>query len=60
MIMPRTISLTEYKPATFSAEEISVEEGESIWQKHHTKVDIEFPSPKTKGDWRLSCCSWTS
>ena len=58
MIMPRTISLTEYKPATFSAEEISVEEGESIWQKHHTKVDIEFPSPKTKGDWRLSCQGW--
>ncbi len=58
MIMPRAISLTEYKPATFSSNEISDEEGKSIWQKYHNKLDIEFPSPKTKGDWRLSCQGW--
>lgn len=58
MIMPRSILLTEYKPATFSAMEISVNEGESIWQQFRSKVEIEFPSPKTKGDWSLTCQGW--
>ena len=58
MIKPRTLSLTEYKPATFSADEISSAEGEALWQQHQKKVHVEFPSPITKGQWRLSSQGW--
>lgn len=57
-MMPRTLSLTEYKSATFSAEEISDAEGEALWQQYQKKVDVEFPSPKTKGQWSLSSQGW--
>ncbi len=61
MILPRTLSLTEYKPATFSAEEISYAEGEALYKQYHDKVKkvlVEFPSPITKGQWRLSSQGW--
>ena len=58
MMKPRTLSLTEYKPATFSADEISNAEGEALWQQYQKKVLVEFPSPITKGQWRLSSQGW--
>ena len=58
MMTPRTLSLTEYNPATFSAVEISSAEGEALWQQHQKKVHVEFPSPITNGQWRLSSQGW--
>ena len=58
MMMPRTLSLTEYKQATFSADEISNAEGEALWWQYSKKVMVEFPSPITRGQWRLSSQGW--
>ena len=58
LMTPRTLSLTEYQPTTFSASEISGAEGEALWQHWQKKVCVEFPSPKTKGQWSLSSQGW--
>ncbi|MEJ7591983.1 MAG: hypothetical protein WKF77_10570 [Planctomycetaceae bacterium] len=55
---PRTVSLTEYQPTGFSATEISSAEGETLWQHWQKKVFVEFPSPKTQGEWRLTSQGW--
>jgi len=57
-MMPRTLSLTEYQPTGFSATEISIAEGEALWQQFQKKVNVEFPSPKTQGEWRLTSQGW--
>ena len=57
-MIPRTLSLTEYQATTFSASEISNTEGETLWQHWQKKMNVEFPSPKTKGQWILSSQGW--
>ncbi len=57
-MMPRTLSLTEYQPAEFAATEISNAEGEALWQRWQKKMNVEFPSPKTQGEWRLTSQGW--
>lgn len=50
---PRLISLTEYRPSTFTETEISRDEGVLTWQTYPEFLDVEFPSPKTKQRWAL-------
>lgn len=55
---PRTLSLTEYQPTPFSETEISDAEGEALWQRWQKEVNVEFPSPKTQEEWRLTSQGW--
>lgn len=52
------IVLTEYVPVYLPAENLSMEQGETLWQQYSTQIQVEFPSPKTKGQWQLTAQGW--
>lgn len=54
----RIHDLREYERVRLHGGELTSEEGEILWQKHRSRVSIEFPSPKTEGQWELSCQGW--
>lgn len=37
---------------------LTEEEGEQIWKQYNKQIEIEFPSPKTGGKWRLKPQGW--
>lgn len=52
------IELTEYAPRTFTRDQLSYEQGEAIYRRWGTKVEVEFPSPKTLNEWRITPSGW--
>lgn len=54
----RVYSLREYERVCLRREELTAEEGESLWEKHRSRIAIEFPSPKTGGKWELCSLGW--
>ena len=50
--------LTEYIPEEFAREEIPDAVGEALWRNYGEKVQVEFPSPATEGNWRLTAQGW--
>jgi 5-methylcytosine-specific restriction enzyme subunit McrC len=54
----RLIELTEYSPARFAPDRIPREVGERLWREYGNQIDVEFPSPKTGGEWELTCQGW--
>ncbi len=54
----QTIELTEYQPASFPAEAISPEIGQALWEKYGQQVEVQEPSFKTGGRWRLTAQGW--
>jgi len=48
------ITLEEYETEEFNEADIPVEIGEEIWEEYGDKIDIEFPTRKTGGKWRLT------
>ncbi|MGC9385044.1 MAG: McrC family protein [Kosmotogaceae bacterium] len=50
----KIIELQEFSKKTLLREDLPSELGETLWQKHKEKVDVEFPSPKTEGKWELT------
>lgn len=52
------IALTEYAPRDFARGQLSDEEGEAIYRRWGSKVDVEFPSPKTMNAWRITPRGW--
>lgn len=55
---PRVIFLTEYEPAYFAPPEISMEAGEILFRHYANQVEVEFPTLKTGGQWRLRSLGW--
>lgn len=55
---PRTISLIEYQTARFAQAEIPEETGKILLYHYKNQVDIEFPTPKTEGQWQLRALGW--
>ncbi len=53
-----TITLTEYTPQRLTATTLSTAEGEHLWRTYGRYVGVEFPSPKTEGDWQLTASGW--
>lgn len=51
--MPDVIELTEYQKETLPKEAFPVEQGELLWRNFGSKVSVDFPSPKTDGNWVL-------
>lgn len=49
--------LEEFDPQEYSVAELPYELGEQLWREYGMsprKLDVEFPSPKTNGRWRLT------
>lgn len=54
----RVHDLREYERVRLHGTALTAQEGEVLWQNHRSRVAIEFPSPKTEGQWELSCQGW--
>jgi 5-methylcytosine-specific restriction enzyme subunit McrC len=54
----QTLILTEYVPLRLPADTLSAMEGEALWQRYGKYVAVEFPSPKTEGQWQLTSQGW--
>ncbi len=52
------IDLTEYEPEFFSTDAFPNALGELLWQKYGDKIQVDFPSPKTANQWRLTSLGW--
>jgi 5-methylcytosine-specific restriction enzyme subunit McrC len=53
--------LIEYQPKLFSADAISSELGELLWQSYGNSskiITVEFPTPVTGNQWRLTSQGW--
>lgn len=54
----RTIELVEHLPRQLAPEELSAPAGELLWRNYGAQVAVEFPSPKSEGQWQLTAQSW--
>ncbi|MBD2294557.1 hypothetical protein H6G06_13985 [Anabaena sphaerica FACHB-251] len=52
------IEITEYQNKYFSHDEISEEYGITLYEKYQNQVDVEFPSYKTRYQWKLTAKGW--
>lgn len=57
-IESRFIPLVEHIPTPHLQMEIPYTIGEMLWQQYQTQVKVEFPSPVTQGQWRLTNNGW--
>ena len=52
------LSLTEYVPQRLPKEYIPESLGETLWKKYSSQITVDFPSPKTEGQWQLTSQGW--
>ncbi|GIK38544.1 MAG: hypothetical protein BroJett011_23770 [Chloroflexota bacterium] len=55
---PQIIELTEYQPAHFPAAAIPLSVGQALWESYRQQVEVQEPSFKTGGQWRLTAQGW--
>ncbi|MEB3180615.1 MAG: restriction endonuclease [Nostocaceae cyanobacterium] len=55
---PRIIELVEYRPVLLARSEIPDAVGEVLWRNYDSQIAVEFPSPKTRNQWRLTARGW--
>jgi len=58
ILMKRTIVLSEYQPRLFPADALCEATAQRLWQHHARLVSVDFPSPKTAGQWQLTAQGW--
>lgn len=51
--MTEIIELTEYSDKYLPRGKMLAESGSDLYESHGSKLDIEFPTPKTKNRWKL-------
>ncbi|MGK7923870.1 MAG: McrC family protein [Spirulina sp.] len=56
MQKPKIIELKEYEAKMLPS--LPEELGNKLWQEYRQKIDVEFPSPKTKGQWKITAKGW--
>jgi 5-methylcytosine-specific restriction enzyme subunit McrC len=54
----RVHDLREHERVLLHPKALTPEEGETLWKNHRSRIAIEFPSPKTEGQWELVCLGW--
>ena len=54
----RREELTEFQTRRFARHELSEHLGEKLYREHRTRVDVEFPTPKTDNEWCLTSQGW--
>jgi 5-methylcytosine-specific restriction enzyme subunit McrC len=52
------IILTEYQPARLARADLAETVGELLWRSYGRQISVEFPSPKTGGQWVLTSQGW--
>jgi 5-methylcytosine-specific restriction enzyme subunit McrC len=52
------LELIEYQPRFLEREELSEADGEVIYRRWASRVEIDFPSPKTNHRWKLTSVGW--
>lgn len=55
---PRVIELTEASSSQFPPLALSKAEAELLWRNYGPQVAVDFPSPKTEGQWQLTAQNW--
>lgn len=53
-----SITLFEYDPMHLPGDALSEEAGKILWAEYKEQIDLEIPSFKTKGRWRLKSNGW--
>jgi 5-methylcytosine-specific restriction enzyme subunit McrC len=53
-----TLELKEYQPRLVAHADLSPDDGEYLFRQYAQQVDVEFPSPKTDHQWRLTANGW--
>jgi 5-methylcytosine-specific restriction enzyme subunit McrC len=54
----RIIELTEYVPQLLPRDALPTALGEELWRRYGKQIVVEFPSPKTGGQWQLTAQGW--
>lgn len=54
----RTLDLREYAPTFLARTALSEEEAEVLWRNHQKQINVEYPSPRSSGHWKLSSLGW--
>lgn len=54
----RTINLTEYQPRRLGRTELAETEAEFLWRRYPAQVAVDFPSPKSDGQWQVTALGW--
>ena len=52
------IELTEYRPLLLHRDALPDTLGETLWNEYRSQVEVEFPSPITAQQWRLTAQGW--
>jgi len=55
---PKIVALTEYEATRFAPAEIPTAVGETLLRHYAPQVDVDFPTPKTNGQWQLRSLGW--
>ena len=58
MSQRRTIDLIEYQPRRLARTELAETAGELLWRRYQAQVGVDFPSPKSDGQWQLTALGW--
>lgn len=54
----KTIELQEYRTLSMPATALPESIGTALWKRYGSKVEVEFPSPKTANQWQLTPQGW--
>lgn len=54
----KLLTLTEYESEFFHPSEIPAELGELLWRNYSDQVELDFPTPKTNNQWKLTSQGW--
>jgi len=55
---PVVLPLQEYKQVSLHRESMPISLGETLWRSYGSQIEVEFPSPKTDDQWRLTSQGW--
>lgn len=58
MTAPATIELREYERFPLAREALRPEDAEILWQRHAQQVAVDFPTPASDQQWRLTAQGW--
>lgn len=48
------ITLKEYTPVTLDSNDLPPDVGDKLWEEYGSKIDVEFPTRATQGQWVLT------
>ncbi|MBL7177382.1 MAG: restriction endonuclease [Desulfobacteraceae bacterium] len=54
----KVLSLTEYTPVRLRPDFITTDLGEILWRKYSPQIMVDFPTPKTDGQWQFTSQGW--